>query len=391
MISLGILSIGLLYGCGKTNENRTSDAGQEIVESGETIKESKEEVISEEEENDIVAEVTKAAATYRDLYVEAEKGEATNAVISEEAIFAMAERMAEAGYTVTCDGNDRNMDHWEVLDAALLRAQQGDSVSADFYSIAAYGGLHYYHMDFADGELKLTTAEMDWSEESDPYLSYLERITVYRWEYTEKGWLIWEKEPSKNMEMDRHSLFRIKPLDDTARMLCKTYIEPIGYAMTNLFLTDWSAEDCNDLALNDTYGIFYFYKNGENPPYESQVPALEWETLMTEFLPFSVDTLKREAVYEEEQDTYEWKAWGYGSGMAYPSLPFPEVVSWKQEEDQIWILEVEGVSKEEGMDCAFAHEVTIEIQEDGNVRYCSNHLIPEKKKSVPRYQARSEN
>ena len=140
MISLGILSIGLLYGCGKTNENRTSDAGQEIVESGETIKESKEEVISEEEENDIVAEVTKAAATYRDLYVEAEKGEAINAVISEEAIFAMAERMAEAGYTVTCDGNDRNMDHWEVLDAALLCAQQGDSVSADNgISLGVYG------------------------------------------------------------------------------------------------------------------------------------------------------------------------------------------------------------------------------------------------------------
>lgn len=235
----------------------------------------------------------------------------------------------------------------------------------------------------------LTTAEMDWSEEGDPYLSYLERIRVYSWEYTEKGWLIWEKEPSKNMEMDRHTLTRVKPLEETARMLCETYIEPVGYAMTNLFLTDWSADAPGDLALNDTFGILYFYQYGQNPPYEDQVPAQEWEAVMTRFLPFSVETLRQNSVYEPQRDSYAWKSWGYGSGMALPSLPFPEVVSWEKADDQIWVLEVEGVSKEEGMDCAFAHEVTLQIHEDGSAVYLSNRLIPEKKNSVPRYRIRS--
>ncbi|HIS55396.1 MAG TPA: hypothetical protein IAB48_01915 [Candidatus Fimimorpha excrementavium] len=347
------------------------------------------ETVGEEEEEQILEEVQAAALTYQDLYAAAEKGEALNAVIDAESLHAIADRMAQAGYTVTCDDNDRNMANWESLDAALSKANEGETVSAVFYSLASYGGFHCYQMAFSHGEMLLTTAEMDWSEEGDPYLSYLERIRVYSWEYTEKGWLIWEKEPSKNMEMDRHTLTRVKPLEETARMLCETYIEPVGYAMTNLFLTDWSADAPGDLALNDTFGILYFYQYGQNPPYEDQVPAQEWEAVMTRFLPFSVETLRQNSVYEPQRDSYAWKSWGYGSGMALPSLPFPEVVSWEKADDQIWVLEVEGVSKEEGMDCAFAHEVTLQIHEDGSAVYLSNRLIPEKKNSVPRYRIRS--
>lgn len=421
MTCLGILSAGMMYGCGKTALQEETflqesspyagiEQGEETKEAVQTAEyEEKEaygssenetdgmkeedtakmDTVSEEEENQILEEVTKAASTYQDLYAAAEKGEALNAVIGEDAIHDMADRMAAAGYAVTCDENDRNMSNWEEVDQALQKAKAGETVHAAFYSIASYGGLHCYQMQFSDGKLTLTTAEMDWSEEGTAYLSYLERMEVYHWEYTEKGWLIWEKEPSRNMEMDRHTLTRVKPLDETARNLCETYIEPVGYALTNLFLTDWSAEDPGDLALNDTFGILYFYEYGENPPYESQVPGQEWEAIMTKFLPFSVGLLHQKAVYEEQSDTYEWKPWGYGSGMALPSLPFPEVVSWEETGDGMVILEVEAVSKEEGIDCAFAHEVTLQIQEDGDAVYLSNRLTPEKKQSVPRYRARS--
>lgn len=402
-VCLGMVIVLMLYGCGsiKNGANKSSLAEATSADRGipdETVLEESSnerendtemETVSAKEEEEILREVTRAAATYQELYQSAEKGNSLNVVIEEKTVHDMADRMAEAGYAVTCDGNDRNMDHWERVDEALKKAKQGEQTSVEFYSIAAYGGLHYYQMEFFEGEMKLTTAEMDWSKDDTPYLSYLDKVTVYSWDYTEKGWLIWEKERSKNMEMDRHSLFRVKPLDDTARKLCETYIEPIGYGMSNLFLTDWSTDDPADLALNDTFGILYYYKNGKNPPYESEVPATEWEEIMTKYLPFSVETLRQKAVFEEQQGTYQWKSWGYGSGMAYPSLPFPEVVSWEQEEDQIWILEVEGVSKEEGMDCAFAHEVTIKIQEDGSPIYLSNRLIPDKKRSVPRYHIRS--
>lgn len=380
---LGILAAEILNGCGKPAGGERTDAAEEGTQGAER------ETVSEEEERQILEEVTQAAFTYRDLYLASEKGQALNAMIGEDVIHAMAERMAQAGYTVTCDGNDRNMDHWETLDGLLAQASEGKTVSAVFYSMAVYGGLHCYRMDFSGREMELTTAEMDWSEEGIPYLSFVERLTVHSWEYTEKGWLIWEKEPSKNMEMDRHGLFRVKPLDGTARKLCETYVEPVGYGITNLFLTDWSSEDPADLALNDTFGILYYCDKGENPPDEAWISAEEWEAVMTDHLPFSREILRQTAVYDAAGDMYAWQSWGYGSGTALPSLPFPEVVSWEERGDQIWILEVEAVSKEEGTDCAFAHEVTVQIREDGSGVYLSNRLIPEKKNSVPRYRMRS--
>ena len=63
----------------------------------------------------------------------------------------------------------------------------------------------------------------------------LEKFQVYDWEYTEKGWLIWEKALSKNQEMDMHSFCRILPLPEKCREPGNAYILPVSYFCNNLF------------------------------------------------------------------------------------------------------------------------------------------------------------
>lgn len=370
-------------------KDSSEEIGKELYEENEAESIEQRETVGPQEEDAILAEVREAASCFADLYQSADKGEAVNAVIAPETIHAMADRLGGQGYAASCDRHDRNMDNWETVDAALERASQGETASAVVYVMASYGGFHRYQMDFQDEEMTLTTAEMDWSKEGEPYLSYLERIRVYHWEYTEKGWLILEKEPSKNMEMDQHLLLRVKPLAEEDRRLCERYVEPVGYSQTNLFLTDWSAAEMGELALNDAFGVLYHIQLGQMPPYGEQVPAREWERVMTDFLPFSAEELRTAAGYTASTDTYPWKAAGYGSASTVSFLPFPEVVAHEEKEEGILVLTVEGVSKEEGLDCAFAHEVTLQTKEDGSWKYLGNRLVSEKMVSVPPYRPRS--
>lgn len=37
-----------------------------------------------------------------------------------------------------------------------------------------------------------------------PHIVQIEKIQVYDWNYTDKGWIIWEKALSRNQEMDMH-------------------------------------------------------------------------------------------------------------------------------------------------------------------------------------------
>ena len=70
----------------------------------------------------------------------------------------------------------------------------------------ASGNFIYNHLEFKKKKLYLTTATAYLDENGGIILQQMEKLRVYDWKYTKKGWLIWEKAKSKNQEMDINDL-----------------------------------------------------------------------------------------------------------------------------------------------------------------------------------------
>lgn len=138
--------------------------------------------------------------------------------------------------------NDYNMQNYEIVNQKLSQAKEGEAVETEFYVINTSGVFSRYHLQFADGELIVVYATAMFDDHRKPQINYMDKVQVYQWEYTEKGWLIWEKALSRNHEMDMHVFHRILPLEDKCREIAGKCIVPVSYFCNNLFLTNWDTD-----------------------------------------------------------------------------------------------------------------------------------------------------
>ena len=194
--------------------------------------------MEEDEKQSVRDRMSGLGALCKDIYIRADKGGSSNIVLDEETVHTMTETAAEEGWAVTCGSYDHNMLNYEEVDQALRDAAEGESSQTEFYVLTTSGYFRYFRLSAEDRELTVTYANAAYNDDMDLQIRQLEKFRVYDWEYTEKGWLIWEKALSKNQEMDMHSFFRILPLDEKCREMCDRYILPVSYFCNNLFLTD---------------------------------------------------------------------------------------------------------------------------------------------------------
>lgn len=209
--------------------------------------------IESDEKQSVRNRMSELGALCKDIYIRADKGGSSNIVLDEETVHTMTETAAEQGWAVTCGSYDHNMLNYEEVDQALRDAAEGESSQTEFYVLTTSGYFRYFRLSAEDQELTVTYANAAYNDDMDLQIRQLEKFRVYDWEYTEKGWLIWEKALSKNQEMDMHSFFRILPLDEKCREMCDRYILPVSYFCNNLFLTDWDAGSMDRIEFNDLY------------------------------------------------------------------------------------------------------------------------------------------
>ena len=172
-------------------------------------------------------ELIKAAGSYRDIYIKAEKGRGKNTVLSEKEVHRIVDQLGRNGYTSACMGNDCNMKNIQKVTRGLKKAKEGKKGQAVFYCVTSSGGLHRYEMKFQGKKMSVTDAYLDWDKKQQPAVSYIDTKTAAKWEYTKKGWLIWETVPTENEEMDTHCMVRVLPLSDDCRRLNREYISPV--------------------------------------------------------------------------------------------------------------------------------------------------------------------
>ncbi len=349
------------------------------------------EMTSEEREA-ITDKLHIVAKKCNSIYARANKGDASNVVLEEEAVHQMIECVADDGHSIGCGGNDYNMNNYESVHDKLTQAKNGEDTEVEFYIINSSAIIGYYYLQFISGDLFVTFGSATYDDDMEIVVTYMEKIQVYQWEYTDKGWMIWEKSLSRNEEMDMHVFHRILPLEGRCRELGSKCILPISYFCNNLFLIDWDDKNIQDIEFNDLYEFLYAMDNGnsfDEDEHLNGIPKEEFEDLVQKYFDISKDDLKKCARYNQDKGTYPWSAIGYWNRIQQ-FQPFPEVVKCVENEDGTISVYVDAVFVEKGDDCSFSHVVTIQENEDGSWKYCGNKIDMENAKHIPGYIPRRE-
>lgn len=398
-VSAALIMFLFVSGCTKTEKEEEPnlpdiDMMEEMQEKQEDNPdyEVKSMEMSTEERAGITGKLSSVMKKCSEIYSQIEIDETLNTILKEEEIHRLIELIARDGSSAVCGNRDDNMKNYKRVDESLKLAEQGEKTETDFYSVNKSGVFRYYRLQFEEGRLFVTFASAVYNKSLEPVFQQMEKILAYQWEYTEKGWLIWEKALSRNQEMDMHIFYRILPLDSECRRLSKKCIEPVSYFSNNLFLRDWDASDLSQLEFNDLFDSFYYMSSGRRPNkdiFRDGIPKEEFEDTIQRYLDIETGELEQRAFYDKKKGTYPWLA--ITGWNRLPQLqPFPEVTDCREHGDGILDLYVDAVFVEEGTDRAFSHVVTVKEKDDGGFVYLGNKIDQEHVLHMPVYRPRRE-
>ena len=133
---------------------------------------------------------------------------------------------------------------------------------------------------------------------------------------------------------------------------------------------NWDSSNVEDILMPCMYEDIYRIYTGENLKTQGwEIPAEEYEKIMTTYFPVSVEQLREHCRYNADHNSYE-----YEMIYASPYPPFGEVVDYKETTDGTITLIVDGVWPDYNSDLAFRNTVVVLPFEDGTFRYLSNSI-----------------
>lgn len=390
-----IFVLFMLTGCEK--QEKTEEISNGTSQRNETINEQEENKdyeiknleisdIEKKQAVDSAFQILEQTRAFYELLYEENQG---NGIFAEQNVHEMVETIAKDGTPVTCGSYDYNMMNYAPVDDVLKEAKKGKSGDIRFVEINTSGTLIYHHLQFQECKLTVLTVIVTFNEDMEKVLQQVEKIQVYDWQYTDKGWLIWEKALSRNREMDMHVFYRILPLDEKSRYWGNICITPVSYFCNNLFLVDWNQNNMEEIEFNDLFDFLYQMKYGKSMDREqfvSGIPKEEFEKVVKSYFDISTQELEKIARYDGENNVYPWEpieSWNRISQFQ----SFPEVVKCVENQDGTLTLFVEAVFQEGGTDCLFEHEVKIKDTDDGWI-YLGNVIHHENADYIPQYKPR---
>lgn len=353
--------------------------------------------IGEDEGKEAEDECRAALELTADIYREADKGEASNVVLSEEAILQMKEKIKAMGMPVTGNGVCPVMENWQEMERFLLDAGEGKAGTALLYRIYGDGGIGRLQYRYDGKNMYVLAANMTWGREGTPMLAYISYTRIKEWRYTEKGYFCYElcvPEPPEVTEIiDGSCLVRVRPLPEECRQMSEKYVLPLGYQGNNLLCSDWDMENMEELDYNGAYEYFYEMKYGrrfEPEQYPDGIPAEEFEDTIMGYLPVSQENLREWAMFDEGNQSYPWERLGCGNySPNFFGTSVPEVTHIRENKDGTLTLTVDAVCQMVLCnDAAITHELTVELSENGDIRYLGNRILNDGILNIPEYQHR---
>ena len=154
-------------------------------------------------------------------------------------------------------------------------------------------------------------------ENDKPGIAYTSYTRIEEWKYADNGWFCYKlcvPEPPEVTEiMDGSQMIRVKPRTEEQREMSKLCVQSIGYQENNLLCSNWNLDNLDALDYNGLYEYLYRMKYGERFPsekYQEGIPKEEFESLIMEYLPVSVENLQEYAEFDEKTNRYTWAPLG---------------------------------------------------------------------------------
>ena len=249
-----------------------------------------------------------------DIYVQADKGDSLNVVLSEETILKMQNKLKETGKPVIMSGIYSNMENFEGVDNFLNNCREGIEDSVVVYKINSGGGIGRMEFVFDGTTMYVLSTADSWDDKNEPGIAYVSYNRVKEWKYTDKGWFCYElcvPEPPEVTEIvDGSCLIRVKPMTDENRKMSERCVFGLGYQGNNLLCSNWDIEHMENLDYNGLYEYLFAIKYQERfqpEDYPLGVPKQEFEKLIMEYLPVTEDEIQEYAVFDEENQAYAWE------------------------------------------------------------------------------------
>lgn len=356
---------------------------QEVQENREIVVDNEVRLSNEDDFDDAVS----IAAIYRDIYDEAVE---TNTLSSLETLRRIVARLGENGYVAVDSENQVDMAGAEQVIEFCKAVDEKKSAMLTIIVIKDFG-FRKFDLKTEDGNVNIVRGyyqyDQDGCLQNRSTVSYPADI----WQYTEEGYILFEGSYFSDenyvltlSDTPEHTALRVLPLDEKCRELNRKYILPVGYEQNNIFLTDWNEEDIGELDFYDIFDNFYPILYGQSVPYVAdeslavgavyQIPEEIFENVIMTHFNVNKEALRRETTYNPEKAAYEYRPRGFYE-VEYPDIPYPEVVSYTENQDGTITLIVNAVYPNGNTSMAYSHKTVIRPLEEDCFQYVSNQMM----------------
>ena len=345
-------------------------SGCENKQNSENKHNTQEQIIQEESEN--------LAEGYRNLYEKAVKEDTLETLELQQKIIGY---FGNIGYAAVDSDNQIDMVNSGQVEEFCKKAGRGEKGKLRLFSVMNAGGFVRYDMETEDGNIDVIVSSLKWID-NRPTSDYYHEFKAYAWKYTEKGYFfIEEYHPPGFDGASGQKGFRVKPLDKSCRELNRKYVIPMGYEWNNMLIVDWNEQDYSRLDFYDLYEQMHRLKYGTDVSYQSEyagteyeIPKAEFEEVIQTYMKISSEDIQKNTVYYPERNTYRYRSRGR-YGYEYPYEPYPEVVSYEQQDDGTLKLLVDAVWIKKESDQALSSELVIRPLANGRYQYVSNKVV----------------
>lgn len=393
----------LMCACGKHDEESdklsAGDTGEIILEDNlaEQFEKGYDLPVDASQREEAENDCKKAMELIRDIYGQADKGDASNVVLSDATVFEMQGILKDIGSPIMAGATYSNMENFENIDNFLKECMEGLSGSAVIYEIHFSGGIGRMKFIFDGTDMYVLGVSAVWNSEDEPEVAYVYYTRIKEWKYTGKGWFCYElcvPEPPEVTEIvDGSCLIRVKPMSEINREYSEKCVLGLDYQGNNLLCSNWNTKHMEDLDYNGLYEYLYamkYQKKFNSEDYPDGIPKVEFESLIMEYLPVTVEQIREYAVFDEEKQAYEWVRLGcFNYVPTYFGTSLPEVTDIRENADGTITLTIDAVCEMILCDDAvITHELTIQMKEDGSFQYLGNKILNDGIRYIPEYQYR---
>lgn len=333
----------------------------------------------------------------RDIYEQADKGDASNVVLSDETIFAMQDKLQETKKSVITISTYSNMGNYDITDNFLKKCTEGVSGSAIVFELHSDGSIGRMKFIFDGVDMYVLSATATWDKENEPRIAYVSYTRIKEWEYTDKGWFCYKlcvpEYPEVTEMVDGSCLIRVKPMTEENRTMSEKCVLGLGYQGNNLLCSNWDIEHMEDIDYNGLYEYLYameYQERFQPEDYPNGIPKEDFEKLIMEYLPITEEEIQKYAVFDRKEQTYVWERLGcFNYAPTFFGTSVPEVTHIRENKDGTVTLTVDAVCQMVLCDDAvITHELTVRFAEDGSFQYLRNEILNDGVQNIPDYQYR---